>query len=211
MAEASLMGSRDAKNWPVEGCRPERCTPAGRPPVSRDVRSGEETKKRKNVTPGAKAHSVTGIVFKSGETPLHPRLWAPKCTSLTPTSTQRVPQNEPKRSHLLAEARQRSLRASHRPDHPLPRYPQAAALHLFRESGGPPRLCLPIPLGWDCTRNQIKGRESVPQKGFPCQPTQLASSLRFSVCLSLVLSLSAYNPREIMVILANIYTNHCFL
>lgn len=44
MAEASLMGSRDAKNWPAEGCRPERCTPAGRPPVSSDVRSGGKGK-----------------------------------------------------------------------------------------------------------------------------------------------------------------------
>lgn len=64
MAEASLMGSRDAKNWPAEGCRPGRCTPAGRPLVSRDVRSGDEGKEEL-VTPGAKPHSRAELFLPS--------------------------------------------------------------------------------------------------------------------------------------------------
>lgn len=64
MAEASLMGSRDAKNCPAEGCRPGRCTPAGRPLVSREVRSGEEGKEEP-VTPQAKSHSRAELFLPS--------------------------------------------------------------------------------------------------------------------------------------------------
>lgn len=68
MAEASLMGSRDAKNWPVEGCRAGRCIPAGRPPVSSDVRSGDEGKEE--LLPLRQSHTHTlWDLFVSSPTP----------------------------------------------------------------------------------------------------------------------------------------------
>ena len=63
MAEASLMGSRDAKNWPVEGCRP-RCTPAGRP-VSSDVRSGDEGKAERLPIGQGHAHTPGHVCLPS--------------------------------------------------------------------------------------------------------------------------------------------------
>ena len=70
MAEASLMGSRDAKNWPAEGCRPGRCTPAGRPLVSSDVRSGDKGKEEV-LSLHRPTLTLSGICFSATQHPFH--------------------------------------------------------------------------------------------------------------------------------------------
>lgn len=74
MAEASLMGSRDAKNWPAEGCRPGRGTPAGRPLVSRDVRS--EDREKKSWLHLGQTHTLRADLFLSSPSPPIPFSWS---------------------------------------------------------------------------------------------------------------------------------------
>ena len=70
------MGSRDAKNWPAEGCRPGRCTPAGRPPVSSDVRSGDK-RKEEVLSLHRPTLTLSGICFSlPPNTPSIPLSWS---------------------------------------------------------------------------------------------------------------------------------------
>lgn len=177
------MGSRDAKNWPAEGCRPERCTPAGRPPVSSDVRSGGKGKEgvlslhRPTLT-------LSGICFSlPPNTPSTPLSWSEVVRDLCLQPPRRLsPYTGQRAGHemfLCVPCRSTSMRVTregfwqrglnktpsgvfqefHRTK-PSPLKPSALSSWKFSQ------YCSSTVLWWNCTRNQTKGSKTVPQKGF---------------------------------------------
>lgn len=184
------MGSRDAKNWLAEGCRPGRCTPAGRPPVSSDVRSGDKGKEEV-LSLHRPTLTFSGICFcLSPNTPSIPLSWSEVVRDLCLQPPRRLSPDTGKRAvhemFLCVPCRSTSMRITgkgfwqrglnktlsgvfqefHRtkPSPPTPK----EALTLLSPLEEFSQYCSSTVLGWNCTRNQTKGSENVPQKGFSC-------------------------------------------